>query len=219
MPATKQSLMENFVLFNPMVYLETKQLNEPKTIKLEPTNVEDEKYGLNQEQDDFLVEMNDDKDFQIETNEEKHKIREVSQKVKASFTNCGTTNQRKGFLSVNKSYQKINRGEEGWLAQEISSSKIGKKLYKCSQCNKILHSLQAIRYHIIHKHMRNIDPQKRWIKFKIKQSHQIISRNGSQPVSKWSCDMCSRTFSSAPAIRYHFWCHLQNEDNVDLNSN
>lgn len=215
-PFSRQSLMENFIALNPTVDLVTPCLQvikqEPsfhrECIKSEPAE-EETSEDLKQE-DEFLLEIETPKKSSIDNYQAPAK-REMPERKCKAFLNrsnkCSTDVTDAKDDSRYKNCLKLSPQEDEWVIQQTALSRVSNNFFSCSQCKKIHISPCTIRTHIVGRHIKFA---REWIKYKIKEAHQIIlSSDGSKIINqKWNCTQCSKSFSSAPAIRYHLTKHL-----------
>lgn len=103
----------------------------------------------------------------------------------------------------------LNDEETKWLKEQISLSRFNDKFFTCSQCQKILKSYAACRYHLISKHIKSRDSNKDWISQKVKEGEEFSPQG---KVVKYNCVFCSKTYSSAPGLRYHLKIHMKTEE-------
>jgi len=106
--------------------------------------------------------------------------------------------------------------EQEWLRNQIDASRVDAKSYKCSECQKLLSSHSAIRYHLMKRHLTPRNQSKEWISSKIKDGmHVILSEDGTTTIIQWKCSECPRFYNNSPALRYHLKVHLRNDCNDD----
>lgn len=110
------------------------------------------------------------------------------------------------------------------LEDMIKRSKISHVKFKCPECNTILNSLHAIKYHVKNRHiLKALTNETMWVSQRVREGKQEI-REGAVVNIKWHCHMCKNiSYKSHQAFRAHMKLHYaklfkseNGEDFIDL---
>lgn len=116
---------------------------------------------------------------------------------------------------LNGNCDDLSLKQKKFVSEQVAKSKVKHDLYNCAICSKMIHSYSGFRYHIVSKHIFKSDPQKAFVAERLEAGHRIIFIKG-QKQESWECQICSKVFSSHPAIRYHLNRHvIEGDVNID----
>lgn len=145
----------------------------------------------------------------------KRRFSDVSQPIEikrhTQSMNYSETKGRNHSIDALANY-KLNEEEAEWLKEQISKSRFTDRFFTCTQCQKILKSYAACRYHLISKHIKTRDSNKNWIAQKVKEGEEFSPEG---KVIKYKCTFCSKSYPNAPGLRYHLKSHLNTQDVTD----
>ena len=141
---------------------------------------------------DFIPQ---DEDFIIEEEEEEEEVTVKTESMpKKSFK--PTEKERDWANETTKTCYSIVESEEGCVPT-----------WTCCICGKLYKSAQALRLHLLAKHLREEntlpDEIREWIRQQIREHRVILESEDGQRSFEWTCGMCSFTCNSSRTFNAH----------------
>lgn len=206
-PESKRALMENFQNWQPRVNVEKVDHDKKQTMKLETVKKdiivvrcaeeeeEDAKFY-----DEIIVE--DDQEYimdagEIEQDIEESPMESVELEI-MSTNNKPSKKHREWANETTKLCYSIEKSEDGTVP-----------IWTCCNCEKVYYSAQALRLHLLAKHIVEDDTTtsltdeiKEWLRTETKQRRVLIETQDGNKF-EWTCGICKYTCTSSNSFRSH----------------
>lgn len=203
-PASKRDIMENFQTWQPRVVLqdieeshslEEQELEEDKAGEVSDFTIDDVEHDeiIKEEYQQYTSEMVVQEIMLAEiADESREEVKEpIAKQVKA------TKEQRQWANETTKACYSVEKQEDGIVP-----------IWSCSLCGKIYHSAQALRLHLLAKHLKDehgglfSDETKEWIKREDRERRVSIDIVSGKKY-EWPCRICEFTTATSETFQRH----------------
>lgn len=194
-PESKRDLMQNFQSWQPQVLLENSEQLENNRDETKNLNIKKCESESNQEDYDTTDMIKQEILLAQIAQDESRKTEEFASKRLRT-----TKEQRQWANDTTKNCYSVEQQEEGIVP-----------IWSCLLCGKIYHSAQALRLHLLAKHL-NEENDLHEENSSITQAdiEETILRHVSRE-NKFKCSKCEASFNSATHLRHHLQQHSKNK--------
>lgn len=230
-PETKRNLMQNFQTWQPRVHLEKE---EPTVQAPEATELK-EIHGNAEQVEEVLVQSNGEEyiyeDMIIEEEEEVESPLIISDEFamveEANLPHQSNSEPLNEIPVDDGNQQKLVKENREWANETIKSCYLVQQsddgevpAWKCLLCSKVYNSPQALRLHLLAKHLEEdqtdllSDEVKEWIEKEIEERKILIeSIDGSK--LQWDCGSCSFSCNFVKTFKIHLIGSHANKPKVE----